>query len=103
MHNYGVPDDMLRDLVAAEKRVAEIQKKISDAALANLDVKPGEIMKNIYTGLHYQVSGFSAYVSMGERVKISVNARRYYKSGRREGRTAYSNSFINFEDLERAE
>lgn len=100
--NYGVPQQLIADLVKVEKKRAEIEKTISDAALRNVGVKAGEIMRNKYSGLHHQVKGFSVYVNDG-RVKISAQAYRYYQSGRRKDRTAHSSSFISFEDLERIE
>lgn len=100
MENYGVPQSMLDELVKAEKAVAEIRARINKTALKNLNVEPGEIMKGKYNGLSYMIEGFSAYVDR-QRVRISVNARRYFQSGRREGRTAYSTSYVSFDELEK--
>jgi hypothetical protein len=101
MNDYGVPQSMLDELEAAEKAVDEIRSRINKAALANLDVTPGEIMVHKFNGLRYKVEGFHAYPVRGDGVRISISARRYYQSGRREGRTARSASFVSFSDLEK--
>lgn len=103
MKNYGVSDKLLNELAEIETAKRECERKINEEALKNVGVKPGEIMVNKYTGLHYQITGFRAYVNIPGHVKISVDAYRYYKSGRRAGKTARSSSWINFEDLEKVE
>lgn len=102
VNNFGVPGDLIMKLalLKADARIAE--QKISEVACANLGIAVGGIMIDKYSGLYYKIKGFSAYVDMRNQVKISVQAYRYYRTGRKAGKTAKSTSFgLSFDDLEK--
>lgn len=102
--NYGVPSDLLEELANAEKLRQSIERKISETACRNAGVKEGEIMRNKFSGLFYQIKGFHAYVNnINGQVTISVQAHRYWQTGRKAGKTAYSTSFLYFSDLEKVD
>lgn len=100
MENFGVSRELLDKLAAAKQVVAKIEQEINQTALRNLGIKPGEIFCHTETGLHYKIEGFHAWADLNT-VRISVDAYRYYQSGRRAGRTARSRSHLSFSSLER--
>lgn len=102
MNNFGVPGDLIMKLSLLKADARVVEKKISDLACKNLGIAVDEIMIDKYSGLTYKIKGFTAYVNGQNEVKISVQGYRYYRTGRKAGKTAMSSSFgLSFDNLEK--
>lgn len=99
---YGITNKQLARYAAAEKELAEARRDAEATALATLSYKSGDIVSSRYNALSYKIDSMSLSIWRGEP-KLRVVAHRYYRSGRRAGKLAYTPSYFDIEDVVKAE
>lgn len=101
MDNYGVPSAMLDEYKEKERALDDVKRRISEKALASIDLKKGDLVIDQSNGYQYRLDWCSVWLDR-HIVRVSCSGRRVWKSGRKAGREAHTNSFLNFTDLKKA-
>lgn len=103
MNDYGVPDHLMQTYKAISDDLANTLKEIQAIVLKNLDMKENDIVEDIHSGLRYKLGRPSVYIGFRGNVAIRCSGKRYYKTGRKAGREAYSTSSLSFRSLKKVE
>lgn len=86
----------LVDRVREARRAADaLDRELSDTILRLAGIHPDAILEDTLSGLRYRITHASANVSQGWP-SVHVRGKRLWKTGRKAGREAYTDSFISF-------
>lgn len=100
MTKYGVTHEQMQRFAAAEKERASAMEDIKNTVLENLDFKVGFLVEHKESGHRYRLIDIHPYIYGGE-VVITMIGRRVWKTGRRAGKSAISETILSFDDVQR--
>lgn len=88
--------ELAAKLQAAEEARRAADREFSDDCIRRTGLVRGQVLRDRDTGCLYKVEGAHAYFSHGS-ARISITARRTYKTGRRDASTQ---SYIGLSNME---
>jgi len=80
--------------------VKDLEASINTQGIERLGLKPGDLVEDTSNGLQYSIVDFYVGVDLRGNVHTSIRAARYYRQGRRAGRTAVTPSHFRASQLE---
>jgi len=95
-------EDKLAHLIALKGECDRLEHELAAELVQQAGYKKGDLVEDQSTGLWYEVSGAHGYFWLNE-MKISLEVRRYWRSGRKTGKTARSTSHISASNLIKVE
>lgn len=94
---HELPVSLLERRATAQRTIDATNDEIERLILKHAELEVGDVLEVPDSGLRYELTQASAYVSrglLGPTTGIILRGRRLYKEGRKAGRTAVSESHI---------